>query len=122
AGGGERVLALPPRDAKAALARQLVRRLHGEEAAAAAEADFDRTVRHHEIDDADVPAVQVAAGATVAELLVAAGVTPSLSRARRLAEQGGLSIDGQKVAHDRSVRDGEVVRAGKRRFVRAAVR
>jgi tyrosyl-tRNA synthetase len=37
----DRVLALKPRDAKATLASQLVKRLHGEEAAQAAEADFD---------------------------------------------------------------------------------
>src|SRR6266849_4820237 len=37
----ERVLAMKPRDAKAALARQLVKRLHGEEAAARAESDFE---------------------------------------------------------------------------------
>ena len=116
-----RILALDPRDAKAALARQLVLRLHGEEAAAAAEADFDRKFRRHDLDSASIPSVSVAAGATVGELLVAAGVVPSLSRARRLAEQGGLSIDGVKVAHDRQLEDGDLVRAGKRRFVRAAV-
>src|SRR5437588_453838 len=45
------VLAMKPRDAKAALARQLVKRLHGEESAARAEADFDRKFRRREIPE-----------------------------------------------------------------------
>jgi acyl-CoA hydrolase len=40
---------------------------------------------------------------------------------RRLTEQGGVTIDGEKVAFDRPVRDGEVIKVGKRRFVRARV-
>src|SRR3981081_2756676 len=47
----ETVLAMKPRDAKAALARQLVKRLHGEEAAASAEADFDRRFRKRELPE-----------------------------------------------------------------------
>src|SRR5712691_4762388 len=47
----EAVLAMKPRDAKAALARQLVKRLHGEEAAARAEADFDRKFRRREMPE-----------------------------------------------------------------------
>ncbi|HSR26554.1 MAG TPA: tyrosine--tRNA ligase, partial [Candidatus Eisenbacteria bacterium] len=52
----ERTLALGPRDAKAALARRLVERLHGEEAAARAEADFDRRFRRREAPE-DIPTV-----------------------------------------------------------------
>src|SRR5882762_10381186 len=48
------VLAMKPRDAKAALARQLVKRLHGEDAARRAEADFDVKFRKHATPE-DVP-------------------------------------------------------------------
>ena len=118
----EEVLARSPRDAKAALARALVTRLHGPEAAREAEEDFDRKFRRHDLEHAQVPVVEVVPGATVAELLVAAGAVRSLSHARRLAEQGGLSVAGEKVSHDRPVGDGEIVKAGKRTFVRASVR
>src|SRR6266700_4671806 len=47
----EQVLAMKPRDAKAALARRLVERLHGEDAAARAEADFDRKFRQHDLPE-----------------------------------------------------------------------
>ncbi|MBO0702481.1 MAG: tyrosine--tRNA ligase [Candidatus Dormibacteraeota bacterium] len=116
------VLARSPRDAKAALARALVTRLHGATAAREAEADFDHKFRRRDLEEADLPVVEVATGATIAELLVAAGAVRSLSHARRLADQGGLSVGGEKVTHDRPVADGEIVKAGKRTFVRAAVR
>src|SRR5262252_2268458 len=55
----ERTLALGPRDAKATLARQLVRRLRGEDAAARAEEDWDRQFRQRELPE-DVPEREVA--------------------------------------------------------------
>lgn len=118
----EGALARGPRDAKAALAAQLVRRLHGEAEVAAAEEDFDRKFRRHEVDPAAVVAVEVPAGGTVAQAVVAAGFEPSLSKARRVAEQGGVTIDGEKVAFDRVVADGEVIRVGKHRFAKINVR
>lgn len=118
----QQLLARGPRDAKAGLARALVARLHGEDAAREAEDDFDRKFRRRDLEEAEIPTVEVPSGATVAELLVAAGAVRSLSHARRLGEQGGLSIGGEKVRHDRVVADGEIVKAGKRTFVRASVR
>ena len=47
----EATLKLKPRDAKAALARQLVKRLHGGEAAARAEADFDAKFRKRDVPE-----------------------------------------------------------------------
>src|SRR3979490_3166154 len=90
----ERTLALGPRDAKAALARQLVRRLDGEEAALRADQDFDRKFRSRDLDQAEIPEVVVPEGATAAQALVTAGFEPSISKARRLGDQGALSIDG----------------------------
>lgn len=117
-----RTLALGPRDAKAALARRLVVRLHGEQAAVAAEEDFDRKFRAHRPQDAEIPRIDVDGGASVAEALVLAGLEASISRVRRLSEQGGLSIDGEKVPFDRQVQEGDVIKAGKRRFLRVHIR
>ncbi len=47
----DRVLALPPREAKAALARRLVERLHGQEAGAEAEQEFDRRFRRRQLPE-----------------------------------------------------------------------
>ena len=111
------VLALKPRDAKAALARQLVRRLHGEEDAARAENDFETKFRRREMP-ADIQDRTVGDLDDVVGALVDSGLARSRGDARRLIEQGGVRANGEKVGLDWKLRDGDVVSAGKRNFVR----
>jgi len=111
------VLALRPRDAKAALARRLVHRLHGEEAAERAEKDFETKFRRREMPE-DVPERTVADLEDLAGVLVEAGLARSRGDARRLIEQGGVRVNGEKIGLDWKLRDGDVVQAGKRNFVR----
>ena len=110
----ERVLALKPRDAKAALARQLVKRLHGDDAAARAEEDFNVKFRKREI-----PQEREAWDRPVSDLvtlLVDAGIAASRNDARRLVEQGGVRINGAKVGLDAKPVKGDVVSA-RRRYI-----
>jgi tyrosyl-tRNA synthetase len=113
----DNVLAQKPRDAKAALARQLVRRLHGEEAAARAEKDFETKFRRREMPD-DVPERIVTDVEDLPGALVEAGLARSRGDARRLIEQGGVRVNGEKIGLDWKLRDGDIVQAGKRNFVR----
>jgi tyrosyl-tRNA synthetase len=111
------VLAMKPRDAKAALARQLVKRLHGEEAARRAEEDFDVKFRKHATPE-DVPDHVAANPDDLLGTLVEVGFAKSRGDARRLVEQGGIRINGEKAAEGAALKDGEVLQAGKRNFVR----
>jgi tyrosyl-tRNA synthetase len=111
------VLALKPRDAKAALARQLVKRLHGEEAAARAEEDFEVKFRKHEIPD-DIPERRVSNPTDLVGVLVETELAKSRGDAKRLVDQGGVRVNGEKVGLDAAVKDGDVLQAGKRSFVR----
>jgi len=113
----DEVLALKPRDAKAALARRLVQRLHGEEAAARAEADFDTRFRDRGMPQ-DIPERSVANLEDLPGVLVEAGLAPSRGRARGLIEQGGVRVNGEKIGLDWKLQDGDVVQVGKRNFVR----
>ena len=113
----DEVLALKPRDAKAALARRLVHRLHGEEAAAHAEKDFDTKFRRREMPE-DVPERAAGDLQDLVGVLVDAGLARSRGDARRLIEQGGVRVNGEKIGLDWKLRDGDVVQAGKRNFVR----
>ncbi len=113
----DEVLALKPRDAKAALARRLVYRLHGEEAAASAERDFETKFRRREVPD-DVPERIITDLEDLPGALVECGLARSRGDARRLIEQGGVRVNGQKIGLDWKLRDGDVVQAGKRNFVR----
>ena len=115
------VLAKKPRDAKAALARQLVKRLHGEEAAERAEQDFELKFRKREIPEA-MPELGAADPADLVSTLVQAGFAKSRGDARRLIDQGGVRINGDKAVVDARLKDGDVLQAGKRNFVRIRVR
>ena len=119
-------LAADPMGAKLRLARWVVARSHGEEAAAAAEAHFTRVVREGRAPE-EVPEVTVAAdGGTVylPAVLVDLGVA-STSEGRRLIAQGGVRLDGEAVTElevPASRLDGALLQAGKRRFARVSVR
>jgi tyrosyl-tRNA synthetase len=111
-----------PLEAKLALARFIVERSWGAEAAGQAEEHFTRVVRRHEAPD-DVPEVPLPAGDPIhlpALLADAFGVT-STSEARRLIGQGGVKVNGEPVADldlARSALAGALVQVGKRRFGR----
>jgi tyrosyl-tRNA synthetase len=117
----DEMLALKPRDSKAALARRLVERLHGEEAAARAERDFETKFRLRELPQ-DIPEREVADLDDVVGGLVEVGLARSRGDARRLIEQGGVRVNGEKVGLDWKLRDGDVLQAGKRNFVRIRAR
>jgi tyrosyl-tRNA synthetase len=114
------VLAMKPRDAKAALARQLVNRLHGEEAARRAEEDFNRKFREREMPD-DIPEKSVSNLSDLVGVLVETGLARSRGDARRLVDQDGVKVNRQKVGKDAVLKDGDVLQAGKRSFVRIRV-
>jgi tyrosyl-tRNA synthetase len=116
-----------PRDAKRALARAIVERFHGPEAAAAAQEAFDRVHVRHQIPD-DVPEVEWAANGSPVHLpaLLARAFGVSTSEARRVLASGGVRVDGEPVANgsldvDGAVVDGKVLQMGKRRFARVRV-
>ena len=105
-----------PRDAKAAVARGLVQRLHGPEAAAAAEEEWDRRFRRREqpVEIAELRPTRP----NLVTVMLEAGFARSASEARRLLQQGGVRVDGEKAGDDREVGEGAVVSVGKRNFVR----
>src|SRR5512134_1055027 len=91
-------LAGDPLEAKLTLARFIVARSHGEDAARAAEAHFTRVVRQGQAPD-DVPEGVLPAGDPVhLPALLADAFGLSTSEARRLIAQGGVKVDGEPVA------------------------
>lgn len=113
-----------PRDAKRALARGIVARFHGDDAAAAAEAEFDRLFVDHGLPD-EVPEHHFGADGGIVHVpaLVAEAFGRTRSEARRLLAQGGVKLDGQALgAEELDVPverlDGRVLQVGKRGFRR----
>jgi len=108
-------------DAKLALARWIVARSHGDEAAAAAEAHFTRVVREGGAPDEVREAALPEGDPLHLPALLAAAFGLSTSDARRMIGQGGVKLDGTVVSEldvPRARLAGSVVQAGKRRFVR----
>jgi tyrosyl-tRNA synthetase len=111
-----------PLEAKLELARFIVRRSHGDDAAAAAEAHFTRVVRRGEAPD-DVPDLALPQGDPVhlPALLVESLGVGSTSEARRLIQQGGVKLNGEPAPGldvPRSALAGALLQVGKRRFAR----
>ena len=112
-----------PRAAKVALAKELVARFHGPEAATHAEEQFEKVFRAKDVPD-DVEEKTIAldgsASLPIARLLADAKVVASNSEARRLVTQGGVSVNGERFADPQGgLGSGEwLVKVGKRRFVR----
>jgi tyrosyl-tRNA synthetase len=117
----ERVLALGPRDAKAALARRLVERLHGAEPAASAEADFDRRFRRRELPE-EIPEHTASNPDDIPGTLVESGLAPSRRQAMRLLQQNGVRVNGSPAHPEGVLEDGDVLQVGRRQFVRIRVR
>jgi tyrosyl-tRNA synthetase len=105
-----------PRDAKAKIASELVKRLHGEDAAVRAEGDFDVKFRKREIPTERETFV-LNGPADLVAILVATGIAKSRNDARRLLEQGGVKVNGEKVGPEAATPvKGDVVSA-RRRYI-----
>jgi tyrosyl-tRNA synthetase len=113
---------LHPGDTKRRLARAIVDRYHGGEAAHGAEDAFNTVFRYKGVPD-DIPIVHLESTDAVwlPALLCESGMTKSNGEARRLIAQGAVKVDGVRI--DQETLDhkeivGQVIQVGKRRFVR----
>ncbi len=113
-------------EAKEILAFELTKLVHGEEEATAAQNAARALFTSG--DAADMPTVEIGeadlldGAADILTLLVKGGLVPSRSEARRAVEQGGVTVDGEKVTDIRKtytadeLREGKVVRRGKKSY------
>jgi tyrosyl-tRNA synthetase len=110
-----------PRDTKADLAKRIVADFHSEAEARAAEEQFNLMFRNKQAPEA-VEERTVSRGTwKLPRLLVELQLAPSMAEARRLIEQGGVYVDGERapqadidVSGDRPL----LIQVGKRRFMR----
>lgn len=112
-----------PRDLKADLGHDLVRRFHGPEAADEARVEFDRMFRSGGVPD-EIETQLVPAGLRLFAVLADCGLAASRAEARRLIQQGAVSIDGDKVRDPHmSLEEGTqgLLKVGKRRFLQVKV-
>ena len=110
-----------PRDAKVNFAKEIVKRFHGERASAEAHVNFDKMFRNKEIPD-DIEAVRIKKEEIekwLPKLLVNLGMVSSTNEGKRMIAQGGVAINGNKIANEALVFEGVdelIIKVGKRKF------
>ena len=114
---------LGPRDLKARLGFEIVKLYHGEKAASAARAEFDKVFSKKEAPE-DAPELNLPKNLSVLDVVVASGAVKSKGEARRLIEQGAVDIGGSKKSDPKEVykfKGGETVKIGKKHFFRITI-
>ena len=114
------------RNIKRQLARKLVEMYHSPEAAQSAEAEFDKIFINKGIPD-EIPEKIFDNGQKIGiiDLIVSVNFAPSNGEARRLVQQGGVSIDGEKIADVKAeitIDSEKVLKVGKRKFIKLVVK
>ncbi len=119
--------------AKEILAFELTKLVHGEEEANKAQAQA-RALFSTNVDADSAPTVELSAAdfadgkADILALLVGAELCASRSEARRAVEQGGVTVDGEKVTDFKmtfdiaDLADGKLIKRGKKNFKRVIVK
>jgi tyrosyl-tRNA synthetase len=112
-----------PRDFKASLAKRVISDFHSDAAADEAEAEFIRRFRNKETPDEIEERVVSPGSWDLVQLLATVGLTDSKAEARRLIQQGGVRIGGERqsvVGVTVKIDSGDValLQVGKRRFLR----
>jgi tyrosyl-tRNA synthetase len=114
-----------PKQAKVLLGETIVAQFYGQAAAKAAAAEFDKIFAQGQLPE-DMPEYTVPATRTlVKNILTTCRLSETGGEAKRMVQQGGVSIDGQKATDanaEITPRDGMVVQVGKRRFARLRVK
>lgn len=109
-----------PRDLKRELARILVSMYYDEDAALRAQEEFDKIFIKKEIpDDIDEFNIEENREINILDLLLLVNFAPSKGEAKRLVQQGGVSIDGEKVSdvhQNIKIKSGMILKVGKRKF------
>ena len=114
---------------KCLLAYEVTKMVHGEEAAKqandAATAIFAGGSNTENMPSAEISKSEIESGINVLDMLVNVKLCPSKSEARRLVQQNGLSINGEKVSgvdtiiNSEYFKDGEmIVKKGKKTFLK----
>jgi tyrosyl-tRNA synthetase len=109
--------ALHPRDAKMRMASEITSIFYSEDESKAAQENFIKTFQQKEIPD-EMPEYALQAGQTVVDVILAANMAESKSKARSLIDQKGVRLDGQVIERDAPFPHPGVLQVGKRRFLR----
>jgi len=114
-----------PRDAKAKLAKEIVKMYHGDKKAELAEAEFNKVFRNKELP-ADMPVFETKKkNYFILDLLCDTKLVVSKNEAKRLVEAGAVDIDNVAEKDWRKAIDlenGMIIKVGSRKFVKISLK
>ncbi len=114
-----------PRDAKVRTAKQIVAIYHGVEAGENALAEFEKIFKNKDVPD-EIEEMRLDVESQVQPLmdvLVLTSLAPSKKEAKRLIEQGGVTVDGERIGDFRAEIDlskERLIKVGKRKFLKVS--
>ena len=117
----DKIKGLGPREAKARLAKEIVKIYHGEKAALLAEKEFNRVFKEKKLPS-QIPTFKIKERLlNILDLLTKTKLSSSKSEAKRLVEQGGVRIDREVQKDWRKrieIKKSQILRVGKRKFIK----
>ncbi|NLB51636.1 MAG: tyrosine--tRNA ligase [Syntrophomonadaceae bacterium] len=110
---------LNPRDAKVKLAKEIITIYHNKEEAEKAEERFNLVFSQKDIPE-DIPEIEAELQEVwLPKFLLENGMVKSASDGKRMLQQGGVKINGEKYAEeDLVLEDRMVIQVGKRKFIK----
>lgn len=115
-----------PRDLKRKLARTIVEQYYSKESALEAEQNFDKIFVRKEIPDEVIEVtIDSSSASNIISLLRKIGAAASNSEARRLVDQGGVSINGEKITDlnlTLHIKNESILKVGKRKFYKLIIK
>ncbi|OGG86766.1 tyrosine--tRNA ligase [Candidatus Kuenenbacteria bacterium RIFCSPHIGHO2_02_FULL_39_13] len=114
-----------PRDLKAELAKEIITCYHSKAEADKAEQEFNRIFRDKNTPTNMEKVFIMNIEYDLPELMVSAQLVPSKSEAKRLIEQGGVTLDNKKITDWKNKikpRNGDILKIGKRKFARLIIK
>jgi len=111
------VKAMHPKQAKLELAQKITCKYWGEQKAQNAKEEFERIFAKKDLPDI-LEEFKAQKGLKISDILFNSALVLSKNEAKRLIEQGGVKINGEKLSADKEIKENEsfVLQAGKRKF------
>ena len=110
-----------PINIKKELAHSIVSELYDKKSADGAKINFENTVQNKETP-IEIEKIEIAGNSTILDALITGNFAQSKSDAKRLIDQGGVSLNNKKISNPDSRIEEGTLKVGKRRFVKVVVK
>jgi tyrosyl-tRNA synthetase len=109
-----------PMDIKKLLAQKIVTELHSKDEARIGQEEFERVVQFREAPN-DIPEFKITKGKIIEDVLIESELVSSKTEIKRLIEQGGIEISGNKLTFEslkqNAIAD-TIIKIGKHKFLK----